>query len=698
MAGKRPLDMVRNIGIMAHIDAGKTTVTERILYYTGINHAIGEVHDGKATMDWMAQEQERGITITSAATQCEWQNHKINIIDTPGHVDFTAEVERSLRVLDGTVALFCAVSGVQPQSETVWRQAEKYNVPRIAFVNKMDRFGADFYKVVEDIRNELGANAVPVTLPIGSEDNFKGIIDLLDQKAIIYADDDPTHQKFHETDIPENMKDIAMRYERELIEAISENDEKLLEQFCEGIIPKKTDLIKALRKATIKGQIIPVLCGSAFKNKGVRRLLDAVTYYLPSPIEVPPVQGHLPDSETLQERKASVKEPLAALAFKIVSDKHMGKLCYVRVYSGSAKSGSYVYNATVGKQQRIGRLMQMHANKSKQVDEISCGDIGAVVGLSDTKTGDTLTDPDNPIILESIEFPSPVITVSIQPNSRADRDKLSTALIKLSDEDPTFTVEVDSETGETKISGMGELHLEILLDRIKREFNVEAVVGAPQVAYRETITTSIKEVCKYVKQTGGKGQYAHVEIFVESLPPGSGFEFENKIVGGNIPKEYIPSVEKGIIEAMQKGPYAGYPVVDVKVTLMDGSFHPVDSSERAFFIAGSMAFKSAFKKAAPELLEPVMAVEVSGPDTYSGDITSSLCGKRGRVQGMDSLPSNTQLIRALVPLSEMCGYTTEIRNFSSGRASFTMHFEHYETVPFSIAEEIIKKRQEDKNS
>jgi len=690
VASLLPLNKVRNIGIMAHIDAGKTTTTERILYYSGRIHRLGEVHDGNATMDWMEQEKERGITITSAATTTKWNDHEINIIDTPGHVDFTAEVERSLRVLDGAIALFCAVGGVQPQSETVWKQSEKYNIPKIAFVNKMDRIGADFFTVLGEIEQTLGANAVPIVIPIGAEDQFSGIIDLVEMKAIYY-DDAILNLTYQETDIPEAMKELADKYRKILIEKISEHDEELFEMYIQGKEPTEKQIKNALRKATIKLDIVPVMCGAAYKNKGVRRLLNSIVNYLPSPEDRPPVIGMSDQNDELPERQPSDDEPFSALVFKIMTDKHRGKLSYVRVYSGSVKAGSYVYNSTQKKRQRIGRIFQVHADKIEDRDAIYCGEIGAIVGLADTSTGDTICNENFPIILEAIEFPTPVVSVSVKPNSRQDRDKLVVSLKKLSEEDPTFLVRTDEETSETVISGMGELHLEILLDRLKREFKVETEIGVPQVAYRETIYNKVTENTKFVKQTGGHGQYAHVVIEVEPLPPGKGFEFVNKITGGVIPKEFIPAVEKGIIGAMEKGPYAGFPVVNVRCTLLDGSFHEVDSSEMSFRTAASICFKSAFQKAGPKLLEPVMSVEVTTSEEYLGGISGSITAKRGKILRMDS-KNGTQIVKAQVPLAEMFGYTNELRNITSGRASASMHFDHYEVVPYSIAEEIVEKR------
>ncbi len=697
MANLLPLNKVRNIGIMAHIDAGKTTTTERILFYSGRIHRLGEVHDGMATMDWMEQEKERGITITSAATTTKWEGHEINIIDTPGHVDFTAEVERSLRVLDGAIALFCAVGGVQPQSETVWRQSEKYVIPKIAFINKMDRIGADFFAVVSEIEQILGANAVPITIPIGAEDQFVGIIDLVEMKAVYY-DDPSMNLTYQETVIPDDMNELANQYREKLIEKISEQDEELFEMYLNGKEPTERQIKNALRKATINLQIIPVMGGSAYKNKGIRRLLDAIVDYLPSPEDRPPVIGIAKqgDNGATPQRKPSDDEPFSGLVFKIMSDRHRGKLTYIRVYSGSLQAGSYVYNSTQKKRQRIGRIFQIHANKIEDRDAIYCGEIGAVVGLAESSTGDTICQEDYPIVLEAIEFPTPVVSVSVKPNSRQDRDKLGISLQKLTEEDPTFIVKTDEETSETVISGMGELHLEILLDRLKREFSVETQVGVPQVAYRETIYHKVTEVTKYVKQSGGHGQYAHIEMEIEPLPPGKGFEFINKIVGGVVPREYIPAIERGIIDAMGKGPYAGFPVVNVRCTLIDGSYHEVDSSEMAFRIAASIGFKAAFQKAGPKLLEPVMAVEITASEEYLGVITGSIATKRGKILSMDA-KNGTRIVKAQVPLAEMFGYTNELRNITSGRGSASMHFDHYEVVPFSIAEEIVEKRRNGRN-
>jgi len=672
-----PLERVRNIGIMAHIDAGKTTAT----------------HEGSAVMDWMEQERERGITITSAATTAFWREHRINIIDTPGHVDFTVEVERSLRVLDGAVALFCAVGGVEPQSETVWRQAEKYSIPTIAFINKMDRPGANYFGVIDEIRSEFGENPVPVVIPIGSEESFVGIINLIDNQAVYYDDD---YGEFVRViDIPDDLRSYAEQWRANLIEKVSEQDEHLLEKFCSGEKISPDEIRNALRQATLAGTAVPVLCGSAFKNKGIQRLLDAVVDFLPSPLDMPPTRGHDRDGNELL-RHPEDDGRLAALAFKVASDKHMGKLVYFRIYSGTMRAGSYVFNSTKNKKQRIGRLLQMHANHREARDEIYCGDIGAAVGLTDTVTGDTLCCMEEPIVLEAIEFPAPVISVSIAPESRADREKLSKALAALAEEDPTFTVAFDNETEETIISGMGELHLEIIVDRIKREFNVNCKVGSPQVAYRETITSAVEINKKYVKQTGGKGQYAHIVLMIEPLEAGEGFEFVDKITGGHIPKEFIPAVEKGIIDAMAQGVYAGFPVVDVRATLIDGGFHEVDSSERAFRIAASMAFKEAFAKAAPELLEPMMSITVVTPGEYFGAVNGHLCSKRGRILGVE-MGKVANTIEGIVPLSEVFGYATELRTMTQGRATFTMHFEHYEAVPFSIAEQVVEENRKRKS-
>ncbi|MGE5583809.1 MAG: elongation factor G [Bacillota bacterium] len=688
MSRKFDLNRVRNIGIMAHIDAGKTTTTERILFYTGKVHRMGEVHDGAATMDWMVQEQERGITITSAATTCEWRDCQINIIDTPGHVDFTVEVERSLRVLDGAVAVFCSVGGVEPQSENVWRQADKYGVPRIAFINKMDRIGADFFRGVSMIRTRLGANPVPVQLPIGSEDKFVGVVDLISQKAIIYTDDLGTESE--ETAIPADLKDLVGEYRIKMLESLAEFDDQLMVKYLEGEEIPEAEIKEAIRKGTLSAKITPVICGSAFKNKGVQMLLDAVVDYLPSPLDLPPVAGVLPGEANEIERKASDDEPFAALAFKIMADPYVGKLAFFRVYSGTLKTGSYILNSTKNKKERVGRILRMHANHREDIDMVSTGDIAAVVGLKDTTTGDTLCDEKSPIVLESMEFPDPVIDIAIEPKTKADQDKLGLSLARLAEEDPTFRVHTDQETGQTIISGMGELHLEIIVDRLLREFKVEANIGKPQVAYRETIRQAVKAEGKFVRQSGGRGQYGHVLVEFEPLPPGTGFQFENKIVGGVVPREYIAPTEAGIKEAMQTGVLAGYPMVDIKATLYDGSYHDVDSSEMAFKIAGSMAFKEGAKKANPVLLEPIMKVEIVTPEEYMGDIMGDFNSRRGRIEGMESR-AGAQVIRGHVPLSEMFGYATAIRSISQGRATYVMHFSHYDEVPKNIAETVIEK-------
>ena len=693
MSRKYPLDRVRNIGIMAHIDAGKTTVSERMLFYTGRSHKIGEVHDGEAVMDWMAQEQERGITITSAATTVEWRDHAINLIDTPGHVDFTSEVERSLRVLDGVIGLFCAVGGVEPQSETVWRQAEKYSVPRIAFINKMDRVGADFKSVVGEITRDLGANAVPVVVPIGAEDGFRGIVDLVENCAVFYDESDKG-TTFREEPIPEEMKDEIVEWRRNLFEKVSEVDEHLLEKFCADEKISKDELRTAIRRATHEHLVCPVLCGSAFKNKGVQRLLDSVVHYLPSPVDLPPLIGRCLEGKEV-ERSPKDDGRLAALAFKVVSDRHVGKLVYVRVYSGTLESGSYVFNATREKKQRVGRILRMHANHRETVESLYAGEIGALVGLSDTVTGDTVCSEADPIILEAIEFPAPVLSIAVNPTKNSDREKLMKSLAALAEEDPTFVVTRDPETEDTVIAGMGELHLDIITDRLRREFGVAVKAGAPQVAYRETVTAEAQINERLVKQTGGHGQFAQVKFTLEPLDSGEGFDFVNKIKGGAIPKEFIPAIERGIVDVMAEGAWAGFPVVDVRVTLIDGKHHEVDSSERAFRTCASMAFKKAFLKAAPELLEPVMRVNVTTPGEFAGSITGNLCSRRGRVTGMDA-QGNAQIIKAMVPLATMFGYTTELRNTTQGRAAFTMHFEQYEAVPFAIAEEVIEKQREKK--
>jgi elongation factor G len=685
------IGQVRNIGLMAHIDAGKTTVTERVLFFTGKSHKIGEVHDGQATMDWMAQEQERGITITSAATTTYWRGFRINVIDTPGHVDFTAEVERSLRVLDGTVMLYCAVGGVQPQARTVWRQAEKYAVPRIAFINKMDRIGADFDGVVQEIREELGANTVPVVIPMGAEADFEGIIDLIDMKAVYY-DRTPEGVMIREEPIPEAHMARAREAAAFMIERLSEEDHHLMEKFVEGIIPERKEVVRALRQATIARRITPVLCGAAFKNMGVRRLLDAIVDYLPSPEDLPPIIGSLEESDEKVVRQPRDDVPLASLAFKVQADKHLGKLTYVRVYSGELRAGEFVYNATRKKKQRVGHLYEMHANRRQPVKVFQTGDVGAVVGLADTFTGDTLCSEEHPIVLESIEFPAPVIGVAVTPDSRADRDKLARALSRLAEEDPTFTVSMNEETHEVIISGMGELHLDIIIDRLLREFTVKVNAGKPQVAYRETIIGTVEHEHKHVKQTGGHGQYAHVVFWIEPGDPGAGLQFENKVVGGRIPREYIPAVKRGIVEAMEKGPWAGFPMVDVKVTLLDGSAHEVDSSEHAFRTCSTTGFRDACKKAGLQLLEPIMSVEVTAPGDYIGAITGSLAGKRGKIVHLEARGEES-VLTGLVPLEEMFGYASDLRTLTSGRGTFTMHFERYEAMPFSIAEKVVEERK-----
>lgn len=687
MAREFSLLNTRNIGIMAHIDAGKTTTTERVLFYTGRVHKIGEVHEGAATMDWMKQEQDRGITITSAATTAQWKGHRINIIDTPGHVDFTVEVERSLRVLDGAVGVFCAKGGVEPQSETVWRQADGYGVPRIAYVNKMDILGANFLGAVEQMRDRLGANAVPIQLPIGAEDSFLGMIDLITMKAIVYTDDLGTTSEARE--IPEEYKAQAEEYRSLLLDAVAELDDDLMEKYLEGEELTVEEIQAALRKGTCEVKITPVLCGSSYKNKGVQPLLDAVVAYLPSPLDVPAIQGHLEDG-TEAERHSSDEEPFAALAFKIMTDPFVGKLTFFRVYSGTLESGSYVQNTTKGKRERIGRILQMHANHREEIQTVYAGDIAAAVGLKDTTTGDTLSAEKHEIILESMTFPEPVIEVAIEPKTKADQDKMGVALAKLAEEDPTFRTHTDEETGQTIIAGMGELHLEIIVDRLKEEFRVEANVGAPQVAFKETFRSPAKVEGKFVRQSGGKGQYGHVWIEYEPLPEGSGFEFVNKIVGGVVPREYIPAVQKGIEESMLNGVLAGYPLVDIRATLVDGSYHDVDSSEMAFKIAGSMSLKAAKSKCNPVILEPIMRVEVTVPEEYMGDVMGDASSRRGRVEGMEARGGG-QVVRAMVPLAEMFGYATNLRSRTQGRGVFSMQFDHFEEVPKSVAEEIIKK-------
>ena len=688
MARNFPLERTRNIGIMAHIDAGKTTTTERILFYTGRTHKIGETHEGASQMDWMEQEKERGITITSAATTTTWKDHRINIIDTPGHVDFTVEVERSLRVLDGSVAVFCAKGGVEPQSENVWRQAETYKVPRIAFVNKMDILGANFYNVVEMMKERLGSNAVPVQLPIGKEDTFQGIIDLVKMDAIIYEDDLGT--VMDETEIPADMQELAAEWREKLVEAVAETDEELMMKYLEGEEFTEEEIKAAIRKATIACEMNPVFCGTAYRNKGVQPVIDAVIDYLPAPTDIPSIKGVLPDG-TEAERHSSDDEPFSALAFKIMTDPFVGKLAFFRVYSGTLESGSYVLNATKNKRERIGRILQMHANTRQEITEVYAGDIAAAVGLKDTTTGDTLCDPNNAIILESMEFPEPVIDVAIEPKSKAAQEKMGTALQKLAEEDPTFRVRTDEETGQTIIGGMGELHLEIIVDRLLREFKVEANVGAPQVAYRETITKPVDVEYKYSKQSGGRGQYGHVKLRVTPQEPGTGYIFENKTDGGSVPKEYVGPTDMGIQGAMQAGVVAGYPVVDVAVELYDGSYHEVDSSEMAFKMAGSMAMKEALKKGDSVLLEPYFKVEVVTPEEYMGDVMGGINSKRGLIQGMEAR-AGAQVINAFVPLSEMFGYSTELRSTTQGRATYTMIFDHYEQVPAGVAKKIAEGR------
>jgi len=678
------IENTRNIGIMAHIDAGKTTTTERILFYTGKVHKIGETHDGGATMDWMAQERERGITITSAATTCHWKGHRINIIDTPGHVDFTVEVERSLRVLDGAVAVFCSVGGVEPQSETVWRQADKYNVPRLAYVNKMDRVGADFQRGLDMISDRLGANPVPIQWPIGAEDTFEGIVDLVEMKAHLYVDDLGNSEV---REIPDEVREDVESARQLLIERVAETDEDLTMKYLEGEEITVEEIKAALRKACINVDVIPVLCGSSFKNKGVQLLLDAVVDFLPSPRDIPPVTGTNPETGDIEKRALIDSEPFSGLAFKIMADPYVGKLAFFRVYSGVLRSGSYVLNVSTGKKERVGRILLMHANHREEVNEVYSGDIAAIVGLRDTSTGDSLSDDKSPILLEALEFPEPVINLAVEPKSKADQDKLGVALQRLAEEDPTFKVYTDQETGQTIIAGMGELHLEVIVDRLLREFKVEANIGKPQVAYRETITKAVKAEGKFVRQSGGRGQYGHVVLEVEPNEPGGGFEFANKIVGGVVPREYIGPVEAGIKEAMLTGIVAGYPMVDVKVAIVDGSYHEVDSSEMAFKIAGSMGFKEACKDAGPVLLEPMMQLEVVTPDEFMGDVMGDINSRRGKIEGMEQR-GNTQVVKGYVPLAEMFGYATTLRSLTQGRAQHTMSFAYYEEVPRSLAEEI----------
>ena len=693
MARQVPLELTRNIGIMAHIDAGKTTTTERILFYTGVNYKIGETHEGAATMDWMAQEQERGITITSAATTCFWPDrngnqNRINIIDTPGHVDFTVEVERSLRVLDGSVTVFCAKGGVEPQSETVWRQAEEYKVPRMAYVNKMDIMGADFYRVVQMMKDRLKCNAVPIQLPIGSEDTFKGIIDLVEMKAYVYYDDLGKDIRCEE--IPEDMQELAEKYHEELVEHVAEQDDVIMDKYLSGEEIEVNDIKDCIRKSTIGNHMVPVTCGTSYNNKGVQKLLDAIVDYMPAPTDVPAIKGVNPDTEEEEVRHSSDDEPFSALAFKIATDPFVGKLCFFRVYSGSIEAGSTVYNSVKDNNERMGRIVQMHANDRKDIDRVYAGDIAAAVGLKNTTTGDTLCDEKHPIILESMEFPDPVIRVAIEPKTKAGQEKMGVALAKLAEEDPTFRVHTDTETGQTIISGMGELHLEIIVDRLLREFKVEANVGAPQVAYKETMTKAVDVDSKYAKQSGGRGQYGHVKIRI-SPNPGQGYEFVNAVVGGAIPKEYIPAVDQGIQGAMLAGVLAGYNVVDVKVELYDGSYHEVDSSEMAFKIAGSMAFKEAMRKADPVLMEPIMKVTVITPEEYMGDVIGDLNSRRGMIHGMDALPG-AQQVNSEVPLSEMFGYATDMRSKTQGRGQYTMEPAHYAEVPKNISEKIISER------
>ncbi|MFZ5521936.1 MAG: elongation factor G [Pseudomonadota bacterium] len=698
MSRKTPIERYRNIGISAHIDAGKTTTTERILFYTGVNHKIGEVHEGAATMDWMEQEQERGITITSAATTCFWKGmdlsfpeHRINIIDTPGHVDFTIEVERSMRVLDGACMVYCAVGGVQPQSETVWRQANKYGVPRLAFVNKMDRTGANFFKVYDQLKTRLKANPVPVVVPIGAEENFKGVIDLFKMKAIIW-DDASQGMKFAYEDIPAELVDVAQEWHEKMVEAAAEANEELMNKYLESGELTEAEIKQALRQRTIAGEIQPMLCGTAFKNKGVQRMLDAVIEFLPSPVDIPPVEG-TDDNDQPASRKADDNEKFSALAFKLMTDPYVGQLTFVRVYSGVLKSGDTVYNPIKGKKERIGRILQMHANQREEIKEILAGDIAACVGLKDVTTGETLCDPDSVITLEKMEFPEPVIAQAVEPKTKADQEKMGIALQRLAAEDPSFRVRTDEESGQTIISGMGELHLEIIVDRMKREFGVEANVGKPQVAYRETIRKTASDVeGKFVRQSGGKGQYGHVVFTVEPNEPGKGFEFVDAIKGGVVPREYIPAVQKGVEETLPNGVLAGYPVVDVKVTLTFGSYHEVDSSEQAFKMAASIGFKEACRKASPVILEPMMAVEVETPEDYAGNVMGDLSSRRGMVQGMDDMPGGGKVIKAEVPLSEMFGYSTTLRSMSQGRATYTMEFKHYSEAPKNVADAIITAR------
>lgn len=686
MAREYSLENTRNIGIMAHIDAGKTTTTERILYYSGKIHKIGETHDGASQMDWMEQEQERGITITSAATTCYWKGNRINIIDTPGHVDFTVEVERSLRVLDGAVAVFDAKAGVEPQSETVWRQAEEYHVPRMVYINKMDVTGADFYMSVDTLVDRLGTNPVCIQLPIGAEHGFVGIIDLIKMKAEVYKNEDGT--EFEMTDIPAEMRDKAEEYHEKMLEQLAEVDDNLMEKYLDGQEISEEEIKAAIRKGTVELKLVAVTCGSSYKNKGVQMLVDAIVDYMPSPVDIPAIKGVNPDTEEDDERVASDDAPFSALAFKIMTDPYVGKLAFMRVYSGKAEAGSYVLNTSKGKRERLGRILQMHANHRAEITEVYTGDIVAAVGLKDTATGDTLCDPDHPIILESMEFPDPVISVAVEPKTKAGQEKMSVALMKLAEEDPTFQTHTDEETGQTIISGMGELHLDIIIDRMLREFKVEANIGKPQVAYKEAITKKVDAEGKFARQSGGRGQYGHCLITLEPLEAGEGFVFENKVVGGAIPKEFIGPIENGIAEAMQNGVVAGYPVIDVKATVYDGSYHEVDSSEMAFKVAGSMAFKNGMRKAAPVIMEPMEKLEVLVPEEYMGDVMGDINSRRGRVEGMEARANGTQSIKGVVPLAEMFGYATSLRSKTQGRGIYTMQFSHYEAVPKSIAEEI----------
>ena len=697
MARKTPIERYRNIGISAHIDAGKTTTTERILFYTGVNHKIGEVHDGAATMDWMEQEQERGITITSAATTCFWKGmgqnfdeHRVNIIDTPGHVDFTIEVERSMRVLDGACMVYCAVGGVQPQSETVWRQANKYGVPRLAFVNKMDRTGANFFKVHDQMRERLKANPIPIQVPIGAEDKFEGVVDLIKMKAIIW-DDATQGTKFDYGDIPAELVDTCKNWREKMLEAAAEASEEMMNKYLEEGDLSEEEIKSALRKRTIANEIVPMLCGSAFKNKGVQAMLDAVVELMPSPVDIPPVTGIL-ENESEGERKAADEEPFAALAFKIMTDPFVGQLTFFRVYSGVLNSGDTIYNPVKGRKERIGRILQMHANNREEIKEVRAGDIAAAVGLKEATTGETLCDPAKVITLERMEFPEPVIHIAVEPKTKADQEKMGIALNRLAQEDPSFRVRTDEESGQTIISGMGELHLEIIVDRMKREFNVEANIGAPQVAYREAIRKAVEQEGKFVKQSGGRGQYGHVWIKLEPNEQGKGYEFVDAIKGGTVPREFIPAVDKGLQETLPNGVLAGFPVVDVKVTLFDGSYHDVDSNENAFKMAASMAFKDAMRKASPVLLEPMMAVEVETPEDYMGNVMGDLSGRRGIVQGMDDVPGGIKAIKAEVPLAEMFGYSTQLRSLSQGRATYSMEFKHYSEAPKNVAEAVINKK------